>query len=73
MLKGELMVDVKSIRLLPRGVKEALLVSINRELEKLGNDDGYASEHLGRRLCRMGLSDSKTVRKEDLENLRDAI
>lgn len=67
------MVDAKLIRRLPKGVKEALLVSINRELEKLGNDDGYASEHLGRRLCSMGLTDNKTVRKEDLEKLRDAI
>lgn len=57
---------------LPKGIKESLLVDINRELTELSGD-GYASERLSKRLNRMGVANKKLYTQADLLEIREYI
>lgn len=63
------MINKSKAQNLAKGVKEALIVNIKNDLSVLGYEDGYASATLSRQICKMGLSDSQNVTREELLTL----
>ena len=63
------MVRKDKARCLPKGVKDMLVVNIQKELSILQKEDGYSSAQLGRLLKRVGVVDNETVTKEELLSL----
>lgn len=63
------MINKSKAQNLAKGVKEALIVNIKNDLSVLGRDDGFASATLSRQICKMGLSNSQDVTKEELLTL----
>jgi hypothetical protein len=67
------MVCVNKVCCTSKGIAQAVILDINRELAELDNEPGFAGMQLSRLLNKIGMIDSDLATAEDLIQIRDLL